>query len=162
MHHDASARISPDLAEVKLLEEISRVRSLTAGASAAGARVHNLPERPRDIDDDGELHFAVLGPKAASDFNRPSAEARRFIDQTTGPERPRVYRNALVLVVPSRDGLEAAGTAVRDYLGWEEVREQLKGQDLDLIRVETLRASLDSARNRIPDAIRQAYGIVVS
>ena len=88
MHHDACTnRVTAELVEQKLLAEIRRTRSLIQGASAAGARVHTLPERPRDIEDDGDSHFAVLGPKAASDSGRPSAEARRFIDETTGPDR---------------------------------------------------------------------------
>jgi hypothetical protein len=73
-----------------------------------------------------------------------------------------VYRNAIVLALPSKDGLEAARTPMRDYLGWEEVKAQLKDQPIDPIREEILSASLDGARRRIPDAIRQAYCIVVT
>ena len=36
MHHDARNRVSPDLVEAKLLDEIGKLKSLTAGASAAG------------------------------------------------------------------------------------------------------------------------------
>lgn len=162
MHHDACTRISPELVEAKLLDEISRLKSLTAGASAAGARVHNLPEKPRDIEDDGEFHYAVLGPRAASEPGRPSVEAKRFIDETTAADRPRVYRNAVVLAIPSRDGLEAARDRVRDYLGWEEVRSQLKDQELDPIRQATLAAHLDAARKKVPEAIQQAYCLVVT
>jgi hypothetical protein len=165
MHHDARSRVSPDLVEAKLLDEIGKLKSLTAGASAAGARVHNLPTRSRDIEDDGEFHFAVLGPKAASDPGRPSAEAKRFIDETTGPDRPRVFRNAVVLAVPSRDGLEVSRNQIRDYLGWEAVRSELKQQNLeetDPIRWETLLGSLEESRKKIPEAIQQAYGVVVT
>ncbi len=162
MHHDACAHVPPELIESKLLDEIGKLKNLTAGASAAGARVHNLPARPRDIEDDGEFHYAVLGPSAASDSGKPSVEARRFIEETTAPDRPRVYRNAVVLAVPSRDGLEAARTRLREYLGWEEVRSQLKDQEIDPIRSETLSASLEDARKKIPEAIQQAYCIVVT
>src|SRR5713101_3567093 len=163
MHHDACLRVSPELIYERLLEEIGKLRSLTTGASAAGARVHNLPERPRDIDDDGEFHYAVLRPRAASDFSRPSAEAKRFLEETTAADRPRVYRNAVVLAVPSRDGLEVAQNRIREYLGWEEVRAQLKEQHVDdPIRLETVRISSEKARKNIPDAMQQAYSIVVT
>jgi hypothetical protein len=33
-----------------------------------------------------------------------------------------VYRNAVALAVPSRDGLEVAQNHIREYLGWEDVR----------------------------------------
>jgi hypothetical protein len=59
-----------------------------------------LSSIPRDIEDDGEFRYAMLGPKFASSPGRPAPEARRFIDEYTGPDRPRVYRNAVVLVVP--------------------------------------------------------------
>ncbi|MGH7915240.1 MAG: hypothetical protein ACREPW_11430, partial [Candidatus Binataceae bacterium] len=66
--------------------------------------------------------------------------------------------------MPSRDGVEAARNRIRDYLGWEEVRaqlkEQLKGQELDPIRDATLSASISSARSKISEAIQQAYCIV--
>jgi len=162
MHFDACQRVLPELIDTRLLDDISKTKSLTAGASGSGAGVHNLPERPRDIDDDGQFRYAVLGPRAASESGKPSPEAKRFIDETTGPDRPRIYRNAIVLAVPSRDGLEAARDAIRAYIGWEEVRSQLKGQELDPIREQTLAANIEAARKRIPEAIQQAYCIVVT
>jgi hypothetical protein len=166
MHFDACQRISTEIIDGRLIDEIGKLRSLTAGASAAGATVHNLPKRPNDIEDDGEFHFAIVGPRAASESGKPSAEAKRFIDETTGPDKPRNYRNAVVLAVPSRDGIEAAHNRIRDSLGWEEVRiqlkEQLKGQELDPIREANLSASISGARSKITEAIQQAYCIVIT
>lgn len=163
MHHDACQyRVPNELVSAKLLEEIQKFKSLTAGASAAGARVHNLPDKPSDVEDDGELHYVVLGPKAACDPGKPSIEARRFLEETTGSDRPRVFRNALILAVPSKDGLELARARILDYLGWEEVRHQLKDQELDPVREQMLAANLESAKRLIPDGIRQAYSIVVT
>lgn len=163
MHHDACTnRVTAEAVDLKMLGDIQQTKSLTQGAAAAGARVHTLPERPRDIENDGDFHFAVLGPKAVSDSGKPSAEARRFVDETTGPDRPRTFRNALVLVAPSRDGLDALRTRIREYLGWEEVRRQLKDQSPDAIRDEMLATWTEQARKRIPDAIRQAWSIVIA
>ena len=163
MHHDAcSNRVQPSLVESQIIHAIEKLKPLTSVASVAGAKVHNLPERPRDIADDGEFHYAVLGPQAASESGKPSAEAKRFIDETTAADRPRVHRNAIVLAVPSRDGLEAARTRVREYLGWEDVRDQLKDQPIDAIREQMLANETESARKRIPEAIRQAYSVVVT
>ena len=163
MHDDACLnRVLPARVETELLEHIRRHRSLTSGASAAGARVHTLPDRPRDISDDGDFHYAVLGPAAASESGKPSAEARRFINETTAPDRPRVNRNAIVLAVPSRDGLDLAKDRVREHLGWLEVRELLKGQPTDLIREQMLSSETASAERRIADAVSQAYSVVVT
>ena len=51
LHHDACAnRVTAEAVEVKLLAEVRA----TKGTRAFGARVHMLPERPRDAEDDGE------------------------------------------------------------------------------------------------------------
>lgn len=163
MHHDAcNNRVPPPLVEQQLIDEMEGLNALTQGASAAGAKVHKLPEKPGDVQDDGEFHYAVLGPKAASESGKPSTEARRFIDETTGPDRPRANRNAVVLAVPSKDGLDAARTRVRESLGWQEVRAQLKDQAIDPIREQLLAGEVAAARKRVPEAIRQAFSIVVT
>lgn len=163
MHHDACRyRVPADLVEARLIEEIEKLKSLTAGASGAGVKVHTLPNKPANVEDDGDFHYVILGPKAASEPGKPSPEARRYLDEVTGPHYPRVYRNAILLAVPSLDGLEAARNRILELLGWEEVRSQLKEQDLDPIREQTLTYSIESARKRIPEAIRQAYCIVIT
>jgi hypothetical protein len=163
MHNDACVnRVPPARVETELLEHIRRQRSLTTGASAAGARTHSLPNRPSDISDDGDFHYAVLGPTAASESGKPSAEARRFVNETTTSDRPRVNRNGIVLAVPSRDGLDLARDRVREHMGWLEVRELLKGQTVDPIREKMLVTETASAERRITDAVSQAYSVVVT
>src|SRR5205085_9366527 len=115
-----------------------------------------------DIEDDGEFHYAILAPKTASSAGKPSPEARRFIDEKMGPDSPRVHRNALVLAVPSLDGLEAASNAIRESLGWDEVENQLKGQDLDINRQQLLKLEKTQASNRISQLVKQAYCIIVT
>src|SRR2546425_2837549 len=83
MHHDACTRVSADVVEARLEKEIAGCKSLTSGASATGAKVHLLPDKPRDIEDDGEFHYAILGPRAVSSPGRPGPEAQRFIDEKT-------------------------------------------------------------------------------
>jgi hypothetical protein len=166
MHAVASKSIADDVVRARLLDEIGKVKKLTQGASAAGVKVHTLPTKPKDVEDDGSFRFAVLGPGAASDSGKPSAEARRFLDENTGPDNPRVFRNAVLLLCPSKEGVEVAENRVRDYLAWETVRDELKKQEqggsVDAARMQTLALNIDKARNRVPDAIRQAYCIVVT
>lgn len=162
MHSAACARVHPDAVALTVRDLIAKEKRLTAGASAAGARAHNLPDHPREIGDDGEFHYVVLGSRAASESGKPSSEARRFIDETTGSDRPRIYRNAILLVVPSRDGLELVRSRTQDYLGWEEVRNSREAKDFDELRKALLSGLTDEARKKIPDAIIQAYCIVVT
>ncbi|MFW0859479.1 MAG: DUF499 domain-containing protein [Dehalococcoidia bacterium] len=162
MHSQAVTRVPPNLVEIKLGEFISKEKRLTAGGSQTGARVHNLPQRPRDVEDDGEFHYVVLGPGAASEAGKPSAEARRFIKETTSPDRPRTYQNAILLLCPSRDGLQLLRDRVRDYLGWEEVNNLPETKAFDELRKALLKGYTEEARRKIPDAVVQAYTIVVT
>ena len=163
MHDDACAnRVMAEAVDQKLAAEIRATKSLTHGTRAFGVRVHMLPERPRDIEDDGDFHLAILRPEAVSNAGRPSRAARRFLEETTGPDRRRTRRNAVVLVAPSTDGLDVARRHVREYLGWEDVKDQLRGQPQDPVREDMLATWLEAARRRIPEAIRQAWTIVVT
>ncbi|MBP9024746.1 MAG: ATP-binding protein [Phycisphaerae bacterium] len=171
MQAAAAANITDEVVRARLLDEIAKVKSLTSGASASGVRVHTLPTKPRDIEDDGLFHYAVMPPSAASDSGKPSPEAKRFLDETTGSEKPRVFRNAVLLLAPSKDGLSAAEARVRDYLAWERVMNELMPRNeeekkqkgsVDVARLQTLKINIDKARGRVPDSIRQAYCIVVT
>ena len=166
MHAVASKSISEDVVRARLLDEIGKVKKLTLGASAAGVLVHTLPLKPGDVKDDGAFRYAVLGPRAACESGKPSAEAKRFLDEKTGPDNPRVYRNAVLLICPSKDGLDLCEARVRDYLAWEMVRDDLKKQEevgsIDAARMQTLLINIEKAKGRVPEAIRQAYSTVVT
>lgn len=164
MHDEACARrvTDADVTE-RLLQTVRKCRSkLDGGAAAAGAKCHLLPASPADVADDGDFHYVILGPEATSDSGRPSAVAKRCIDVKSDRGQPRVARNSLVLAVPSRNGLEAARMEVRSLLGWEHVDAQLRNTSVDPLRSERLRRQLREARNRVPDVVRQAYGVVVT
>ena len=163
MHDEACAqRVSSAAVEQRLEDEIRRTRRLTEGVSGTGARPHVLPKSPRDLSDNGEFRYALLGPEAASDSGKPSPVASRYLAETTGPDRPRVHRNVVVVAVPSRDGIAAARDAVRSLLGWEDVQAQLDRHSVDPLQGERLRRRLGEARQRVPDTVRAAWCIVVS
>lgn len=162
MHAAACDRVLPEDVELRLDEEIRGAKALSAGASAAGAVVHILPSKPADVSDDGDFHYAVLGRSAASDSGKPSPEARRFLEENTGPSNPRKERNAVVLAVPSRDGLENARQAAKRALGWTEVRKDLAGHELDQLRQARFESASREATQRMREAVSQAYSIVVT
>ena len=163
MHDEACRRrVGADAVEARLEDAIRATKALTDGARAVGAIPHLLPASPRDVGDDGSFRYVVLGADAASDSGKPSAWARRFLDEAGGPDRPRVHRNAVVAAAPSRDGLEAARAGMRALLGWEDVAGQLHGHKVDPIQEERLRRRLQEARGRLPDVIRQAWSVVVT
>lgn len=166
MHAKAAAEIDGDVVTARLIDEIGKAKDLTRGASASGVHTHTLPQKPKDVDDDGEFHYAVLGPNAASESGKPGAVATRFLNETTSAEKPRVYRNAVILLTPTKDGVELARSTIRDYLAWEHVRAELKDEEegggVDVARMQTLAVRVKEAQGRIADAIYQAYSTVVT
>ncbi|MDA8204878.1 MAG: DUF499 domain-containing protein [Thermaerobacter sp.] len=164
MHNDARLRVATnsDLVMARLLDEIKKVKSLTSGASVAGATVHMLPKRPADIEDDGAFHYAVLGPEAASTSGAPSALAGRFLQETTTADRPRVHRNAIVLATLDRGGLTALKEQVEVTMAWEEVERQLASQEVDATRQHLLHTYKKDASDAISDLVKQAYAVVVT
>ena len=164
MHADAKTRVSDEVVEDRLLDEIRRTKSLTATATQSGARVHNLPDKPAIVEDDGQFRYVVLGPSAASESGKPSSEAQRFIKEKTGPDHPRKERNAILLAVPSKDGILAARQAVRDHQAWIGVADALarEGHQLDALRQQNLLSYTSAALARVTETIQQAYCIVVT
>ena len=165
MHDEACReRVGADAVDAALAAAIrgKAKANLAGGAAATGAKVHLLPAGPADVDDDGKFRFAILGPEAVSESGRPSASAKRYLNETKGRNRPRVNRNSLVLAVPSRDGLDAMRASARMLLGWEDVALQLQDQAVDPLRSERLRRELQEARTRLPQMIRQGYAVVVT
>ncbi len=164
MHYDARQNVSASLVEEVLEKEIRGASKLKEGAGGLGVKVHMLPARPAEIEDDGEFHYAILGPKAASEGGKPSAEAKRFIDETTGADKPRALnRNAVVLAVPSKEGIEVAREKVRDLLGWEKVREMLKDRnDIDTAATARLETNLRASRSEMVSQIVMAYCVAVT
>ena len=161
MHHEARSRVENHV-EPTLIEAVEDTKSLTKGARGAGAVVHKLPKKPRDIKDDGQFHYAVLGPDAASYSGEPSERARRFLFDYTSEERERVNVNAVVLAVPSPEGLETARSRVRDHLAWMEVKDMLNEEDVTDLRDRRVQRNIKDTKDKIADAVRQAYSVAVT
>ena len=69
------------------------------------------------------------------------------------------YRNAVVLAVPSIDGLDAARNQIVDYLAWQAVQDVKRSI---LYARAPLVTNVNESNKRMPEAIRQAYCIVVT
>lgn len=162
MHDDACRyRVQGTMVDDRLVKELQSLQWLTKGAQANGVRTHLLPPTPDQVDDDGAIRLAILGAMGASESGSPSAFAKRFIDEKTGPTDPRVRRNAVIVAVPSRTGLDAAKQKIREHLGWLEVKGQL-GSEPDPLREQTVRARVDGTKSEIQGAVRQAWCVIVA
>ena len=164
MHDQAEKDIIVDVVKDRLEKEIGKLKTWFQVPPGLGVRLHLQPKQPSDIEDDGAFHFAILGPDAASEASQPSPDAVRFLTEKTGPNTPRAYPNAIVLVVPSRDGLRAVEARIKDYLAWEKVDTDLGKLEatVDPARKTQLQAKLQAAKQAVPGLLRQAYCIGVT
>nr|MDO8114106.1 DUF499 domain-containing protein [Candidatus Sigynarchaeota archaeon] len=187
MHHDACGNIPEELVKARLMEEIQNLKAqmITTLDGKSGVKVHNLPQSPRDVPDDGDFHFVILPPAGASSPGKPSGLAKKFINETTSPDRPRVYRNAVVIISPSTDGLDLARDRILEHLGWEDVRAKLnieagekaakkrgkkeppsegiqEGLEIDAGRKQLVLTNIESTKRLIPDVIKQSYCIFIT
>jgi hypothetical protein len=160
MHDDAKSRVA-DLVETELVDRIRKTDSLGRGAVEAGARLYRLPSSPGDIKNDPSLHFAILGPDAASRPGDPSKEAVRFLKEKTSGQT-RVNKNAVVLAVPSPEGLQTARTSIRDFLAWKEVGNMLEDRPSNPARRQRYKNKRDAAEKKIPESIRDAYSVAIT
>ncbi|MCB1782343.1 MAG: ATP-binding protein [Candidatus Competibacteraceae bacterium] len=164
MHDQAEKDIVTDVVKDRLEKEIGKLKTWFQVPPGLGVRLHLQPKQPSDIEDDGAFHFAILGPNTASEASDPSPDAVRFLTEKTGPNTPRAYPNAIVLVVPSRDGLRAVEARIKDYLAWEKVDADLGKLEatVDPARKNQLQTKLQAAKQAVPGLLRQAYCIGVT
>lgn len=163
MHDDARRnRVTTTAVDDALQAEIKVASWLDAGAQAAGAKVHRLATVPADVPDDGEFRYVVLGPAGQSESGKPSALAIRFCDEATDATRPRANKNAIVIVAPSKTGIDITKDRIRDYLAWEEVRTTLATATDDPKRMSSLSDKIKASREEFKQQLRQAYCIVVT
>ena len=150
--------VDPILVDNEMVEFIRKEKRLSVGA---GVRTHTLPKSPADIEDDGDFHYVILGPSAASESGKPGPEATRYIREKTSPENKRTYQNAILAITPSKDGLELLRDRVREYLGWQHVANLPDAKSFDDTQKASLKAHIQASQQNIPDAVTQAYTVVV-
>ncbi|MEM6782206.1 MAG: DUF499 domain-containing protein [Bacteroidota bacterium] len=163
MHDYAREKlVKEDAVDVVLQRQLVQRDHFKKGVGAAGAKLHPFPRHPRDIEDDARLHFAPLLPEAACEAGYPSPYAQRFLTSHTSEDKPRVYRNNLLLVAPSNSGLAAARNAIREMLAWEQVKSLSDYAKMPQIRKQQIQDKLRGALDEVGHAVRQAYCIVVT
>jgi hypothetical protein len=86
MHTVASKSISDELARARLIDEIGKVKKLTAGASAAGVQVHTLPVKPGE----GRRRIPLRDPgtKCRLRFRQAERRGQTLSGRKHGPRQP--------------------------------------------------------------------------
>jgi predicted AAA+ superfamily ATPase len=120
------------------------------------SRVHPLPGSSADVPDDLDARLVVLGiGQAYSKEPGSAAEAAAKAILENRGNTPRLFRNALVFLVPDKTRIQDLDEAVRKYLAWESILGEKETLDLSPHQVkqaETQKATADGVVTaRIPE-----------
>ncbi|MBK9709775.1 MAG: DUF499 domain-containing protein [Kouleothrix sp.] len=120
------------------------------------SRVHPLPGSSADVPDDLDARLVVLGigqPYTKESGNAAEIAAKDILEHRG--TAPRLFRNALVFLVPDKTRIQDLDEAVRKYLAWESILREKETLDLSPHQVkqaETQKTAADSVVTaRIPE-----------
>jgi len=120
------------------------------------AGVHALPGSGLDVPDERATRLVVLGTEQvySKEAANPALAAAKAIFETRG-NTPRLYRNTLVFLAADQSRLEELREAVRRYLAWKSIVDDMDKLNLDPHQVkqaETQRKSADGVVTaRVPE-----------
>ena len=119
-------------------------------------RIHTFPKSAADVSDDHEARLVVLS--AESPYSHGSDDAAKAKSQEILDSRgstPRLYRNTLVFLAPDSTRLSELDDALRRFLAWNSIREEVETLNLDphqARQVESQRKAAEAAvLGRIPE-----------
>ena len=142
----------------KAIEDAKLLRDLTG----TDAKAHVLPKSPGDVGDDGSLRLVLLGLEVSGTERSLPQVATRYLTEYL-IDRPRVKKNAVIVLVASPENAMAARTAVRRLMAWEQVRDN-RGvmASASTARKELLAGYVSDAQKHVPQIIASAYVLAVS
>jgi hypothetical protein len=165
IHVQAMQRLGDARIADEMRAQIEKVGELTAtdrDGTDRGVRVHRLPQSPRDVEDNTDLHYLVLGPECALDLAQPiSAQVTAFFATTSGPQNPRTFRNTLVALAPDSARVAGLRRGVMELLGWQTVEASEIGKQLTDTQKRALVERKRAAETNLPSAVRATYSAVL-
>ena len=140
----------------KVAHEIERRIRLDLRRKGEFRKVHAIPASSVDVPDEMETRLVVLGTDHAysKEPNCAAEIAARTIFETRG-NAPRIYRNTVVFLAADKTRLQDLEDAVRKFLAWESILNEVEKLDLSKSQVkqaETQRIAADgTVAARLPE-----------
>ena len=122
------------------------------------SRVHPLPGSGADVPDDLDARLVVLGiGQAYSKEPGSAAEAAAKAILENRGNSPRLFRNALVFLVPDKTRIQDLDEAVRKYLAWESILSEKETLDLSPHQVKQAETQKTTADGVVTARIPETY-----
>jgi len=126
---DRASQVKAEQVEDALIEMLRERRP--RGPFAA---VHAAPASSGDVPDEQQLRLVILGPSAtwiAKQERSPAHEAAAEILASRGTS-PRTWQNRLVFLAPERNRLQELEEAVKSWLAWRSVVDDIHSEQLNV------------------------------
>jgi len=137
---DRADRVKPEEANTEI---VRRLRELAGGRYRGEFSAVHVDPATGDVPDDRELRLVVLGPGCPHKQGIPDSKAIQQAIETTQfrGSAPRNYRNRLVFVAADQGRLPELESAVRQYLAWASIVQDIKEEKLDADRANRQQAT---------------------
>ena len=122
------------------------------------SRVHPLARTSADVSDDKDARLVVFGieyPHAKDTASPALAAAHEFL-QNRGTA-PRIYRNTLVFLAADKAKLQDLDEAVRHYLAWSSIVDEVETLNLDAHQTKQATSRKESAQSAVAARLPETY-----
>lgn len=135
---------------------------LYEGCNEAGVKLHKLPQRPGDVEDDGQFRIVLLG----ADFecavgDPPRKDACDYIRTHSSDADVRTFQNIVVVVAPSVPGLRLAEDQIANWMAWQQIENSPQFRDLESFQQQSVRTRMREALKDATTAVKNAYELVL-
>ena len=124
----------------------------------AFARVHTFPKSPADVADESDARLVVLPPEThyvRGADNPAEVMASKILDSRGAA--PRLFRNALVLLAADRARFQELDEALRRFLAWKSIVNDVERLNLDPHQAGQARAQREAASATVGARVPETY-----
>ena len=127
------------------------------------AKIYEHPEEPRDVADISRISIVLLDTSHAIDGaidDSTEGFIRNIIDNYK--QASRIYKNALILVVPDSSENSTLRKSVRTLLALEDISgDEFRMNQLNESQRKTLKRKLEAAKDTLPNNIVRTYRYLI-
>ena len=135
-------------------------RRLRVGLRERGefARVHTFPKSPADVADESDARLVVLPPDKhyLRGPDNPAQGLAAGMLESRG-RAPRLFRNALVFLAADRARFQELDEALRRFLAWQAIVDDVEKLNLDPHQAGQARAQRETADATVQARIPETY-----
>ena len=102
---------------------------------------HIAPDSTADIPDEITTRLVILGPEYLQGANDPESDAIKYAKEIINSRgnSPRNFRNSLLFLSPDKTRMKDLEQAVRSYLAWKSINDEVDADGMDLQVMQSYR-----------------------